>query len=27
MLDEPTQANGCLYFIPGSHKEGNLDPV
>lgn len=27
MLDEPTQANGCLYFIPGSHKEGNLDPI
>lgn len=26
MLDEPTEANGCLYFIPGSHKEGNLDP-
>lgn len=27
MLDEPTPMNGCLYFIPGSHKEGNLDPV
>lgn len=26
MLDEPTQFNGCLYFIPGSHKVGNLDP-
>lgn len=26
MLDEPTQLNGCLYFIPGSHKEGNLEP-
>lgn len=26
MLDEPTEANGCLYFIPGSHREGNLDP-
>lgn len=26
MLDEPTEANGCLYFIPGSHKEGNLEP-
>jgi len=27
MLDEPTELNGCLYFIPGSHKEGNLEPV
>ena len=26
MLDEPTEMNGCLYFIPGSHKEGNLEP-
>jgi ectoine hydroxylase len=26
MLDEPTPFNGCLYFIPGSHKLGNLDP-
>jgi ectoine hydroxylase len=26
MLDEPTEFNGCLYFIPGSHKEGNLEP-
>jgi ectoine hydroxylase len=26
MLDEPTESNGCLYFIPGSHKEGNLEP-
>jgi ectoine hydroxylase len=26
MLDEPTQFNGCLYFIPGSHKLGNLEP-
>lgn len=26
MLDEPTEFNGCLYFIPGSHKVGNLDP-
>jgi ectoine hydroxylase len=26
MLDEPTAFNGCLYFIPGSHKEGNLEP-
>jgi ectoine hydroxylase len=26
MLDEPTEFNGCLYFIPGSHKIGNLEP-
>jgi ectoine hydroxylase len=26
MLDEPTEMGGCLYFIPGSHKEGNLEP-
>jgi ectoine hydroxylase len=26
MLDEPTELGGCLYFIPGSHKEGNLEP-
>jgi ectoine hydroxylase len=26
MLDEPTEMNGCLYFIPGSHTEGNLEP-
>jgi ectoine hydroxylase len=26
MLDEPTEMNGCLYFIPGSHKLGNLEP-
>jgi ectoine hydroxylase len=26
MLDEPTQMNGCLYFIPGSHKLGSLEP-
>lgn len=25
MLDEPTEFNGCLYFIPGSHKEGDLE--
>lgn len=25
MLDEPTEMNGCLYFIPGSHKFGNLE--
>jgi ectoine hydroxylase len=27
MLDEPTEMGGCLYFIPGSHKLGSLDPV
>ncbi len=27
MLDEPTEMGGCLYFIPGSHVEGSLDPV
>lgn len=26
MLDEPTEMNGCLYFIPGSHKRGSLEP-
>jgi ectoine hydroxylase len=26
MLDEPSELNGCLYFIPGSHKVGNLEP-
>lgn len=26
MLDAPTEFNGCLYFIPGSHKEGDLEP-
>ena len=25
MLDEPTEINGCLYFIPGSHHEGSLE--
>jgi ectoine hydroxylase len=25
MLDEPTQFNGCLHFIPGSHKLGSLE--
>src|SRR5690606_26448325 len=27
MLDEPTEIGGCLYFIPGSHKLGSLDPA
>jgi ectoine hydroxylase len=26
MLDEPTEMGGCLYFIPGSHKVGILEP-
>ncbi len=26
MLDSPTEMSGCLYFIPGSHKVGNLEP-
>ena len=26
MLDEPTEMNGCLYFIPGSHKRGRVEP-
>lgn len=26
MLDAPTEMNGCLYFIPGSHKLGSLEP-
>ena len=26
MLDEPTEMNGCLYFIPGSHKQSSLEP-
>jgi ectoine hydroxylase len=25
MMDEATEANGCLYFIPGSHRLGLLD--
>ena len=27
MLDEPTEIGGCLYFIPGSHRVGNLEPA
>lgn len=27
MLDEPTEMGGCLYFIPGSHREGNHEPI
>ena len=26
MLDEPSEIGGCLYFIPGSHQVGNLEP-
>ncbi len=26
MLDEPTEIGGCLYFIPGSHKYGLIEP-
>lgn len=25
-LDPATEINGCLYFLPGSHKHGRLDP-
>ena len=25
-LDPATEVNGCLYFLPGSHKHGRLDP-
>lgn len=27
MLDDPTEMGGCLYFIPGSHKLGSLEPA
>ena len=26
MLDEATEMNGCLYFLPGSHRDGRVDP-
>ena len=26
MLDEATEMNGCLYFLPGSHRAGRSDP-
>ena len=26
MLDEATELNGCLYFLPGSHRDGRLNP-
>src|SRR5690242_4840729 len=25
-LDDATEMNGCLYFLPGSHREGRTDP-
>ena len=25
-LDPATEMNGCLYFLPGSHRHGRLDP-
>lgn len=25
MLDQATELGGCLYFVPGSHKEGTID--
>ncbi len=25
-IDPATEMNGCLYFLPGSHKHGRLDP-
>ncbi len=27
MLNEATEFNGCLYFVPGSHTRGRVDPV
>jgi ectoine hydroxylase len=27
MLSEATEMGGCLYFIPGSHKEGRIEPA
>jgi ectoine hydroxylase len=27
MLSEATEMGGCLYFIPGSHKEGQIEPT
>ncbi|MCB1740237.1 MAG: phytanoyl-CoA dioxygenase family protein [Gammaproteobacteria bacterium] len=26
MLDEATEMNGCLYFLPGSHRDGRTNP-
>jgi ectoine hydroxylase len=26
MLDDATQLNGCLYLLPGSHRDGRTDP-
>lgn len=27
MLSEATEIGGCLYFIPGSHKQGHIEPT
>ena len=27
MLDEATEMGGCLYFLPGSHRRGRVEPV
>ena len=27
MLDEATEMGGCLYFLPGSHRYGRVEPV
>jgi len=27
MLDEATEIGGCLYFLPGSHRYGRVEPV
>jgi ectoine hydroxylase len=27
MLSEATEVGGCLYFIPGSHKQGHIEPT
>ena len=27
MLDEATELGGCMYFVPGSHKEGDIAGV
>ena len=26
MLDDATELGGCLYFLPGSHRRGRLEP-
>jgi len=27
MLDDASEIGGCLYFLPGSHKQGRVEPV